>query len=216
MLIFTVLFHKVAKLDAGSKLPYPLLVLSGIVIWNFFSGSVNKAGNSLIGASYLISKVYFPRLLVPLASVMVEIVDFLVAAGLLAAMMIYYRAVPGPQIVLLPVAVAGAGLVAIGIGLWLAALNVEYRDIQVLVPFVLQLSMYVTPVVYPLTALPDRYRRLALLNPMTGVVETFRAALFGLPVPWKALGWSFAVGLLFFGTGVYYFRRMERMFADIL
>lgn len=216
MTIFTILFHKVAKLDAGAGVPYPVFVLSGIILWNFFAGSVIKAGNSLVGASYLISKVYFPRLLVPMAAVVVEMVDFLVAALLLTGLMFWYRVLPGPAILLVPVAILTAALLAFGIGLWLAALNVEYRDIQVVIPFVLQVGMYVTPVVYPLTALPLKYQKLARLNPMTGVVELLRALLLGTPYSAYGFAWSVFVGLTLFFGGLYYFRKKERDFIDIV
>jgi lipopolysaccharide transport system permease protein len=216
MIIFTLLFNRVAHFQAEGGAPYPVFVLSGLLIWNLVSNSINRAGNSLIGSSFLISKVYFPRLIIPLSNVVTEIVDFGVAALLLAAMMIWYRTLPGITILLLPVAVLIACVMALGVGLWIAALNVEYRDIRVAVPFVLQLGMYVTPIVYPLTAIPERYRWLAVLNPMTGIVQTFRASLLRLDVPTTALAWSAAAAILLLVSGGYYFRRMERRFADIL
>lgn len=216
MVIFTLLFNRVAKFQAEGGRPYPLFVLSGLLVWNLVANAIMRAGNSLIGASFLISKVYFPRLIIPLSNVVTEIVDFGVAALLLAAMMIWYRALPGLTIVFLPVAVVCACVLALGAGLWIAALNVEYRDIRVAVPFALQLGMYVTPIVYPLTAIPERYRWLAALNPVTGIAQTFRASLLNLPVPAAALAWSAAASLLLLFSGAYYFRRMERRFADIL
>lgn len=216
MVIFTLLFSRVAKLPVGTSVPYPVFVLSGILIWNFVSGAILKAGNSLIGASYLISKVYFPRLLVPLSNIVSDLVDFGVAALLLIPLMLWYGVFPGVQILLAPFFVLLAALLALGIGLWIAALNVEYRDVRVVIPWILQIAMYVTPVVYPLSALPERYRWIALLNPMTGVVEGFRATLFGTPLPMLPLLVSVVAALLLLVGGAFYFRRMERLFADVL
>lgn len=216
MLIFTLLFSRVAKLPVGTTVPYPVFVLAGILIWGFASSAVLKAGNSLIGAGYLISKVYFPRLVIPLSNVASDLVDFAIAALLLIPMMLWYGVVPGPSILLAPLIVLVAAVLALGIGLWVAALNVEYRDVRVVIPWILQIAMYATPVVYPLEALPERYRWIALLNPMTGVVEGFRAALFGTPLPLFPLLLSVAAALLFLLSGAFYFRRMERLFADVL
>ncbi|HEX8152556.1 MAG TPA: ABC transporter permease, partial [Thermoanaerobaculia bacterium] len=174
------------------------------------------AGNSLIGSSFLISKVYFPRLTIPLSRFVVELADMGVAGLLLFALMLWYRLIPGPQIVLLPVVLVLVTLLAVGTGLWLAALNVEYRDLRVLIPFVLQLAMYATPVVYPLALLPERYRAAVTLNPMTGIVEGFRAALFGTPIPATQLLVSAIFASLLTISGLFYFRRMERLFADVL
>jgi len=216
MIIFTLLFNRVAHFQAEGGAPYPVFVLSGLLVWNLVANAINRAGNSLIGSSFLISKVYFPRLIIPLSNVVTEIVDFGVAALLLVALMVWYRTLPGITILLLPVAVLIACLMALGVGLWIAALNVEYRDIRVAVPFILQLGMYVTPIVYPLTAIPERYRWLAVLNPMTGIAQTFRASLLRLPVPTTALAWSATAAIVLLVSGGYYFRRMERRFADIL
>lgn len=216
MIIFTLIFHRAARFEADRNMPYPLFVFSGLVIWNLVMNGISKAGNSLIGSSYLISKVYFPRLIIPLSNVVGEAVDFAVAGVLLIALMIRYRAVPGIGIVLLPLPLLLAFLLSFGAGLWVAALNVEYRDVRIAIPFVLQLAMYLTPVVYPLSAIPLRYRPLALLNPMTGIVQTFRAALLDLPVPGTALAWSAFIAVLTAVSGLYFFRRMERLFADVI
>jgi lipopolysaccharide transport system permease protein len=214
MIIFTFLFNRVARIETA--LPYSVFVLSGLLIWNFFSGVVQHAGNSLIGSAFLISNVYFPRLAVPLSTVAVQLVDLGVSGILLAAVMIWYRVVPGLSIVFLPLAILLALVFALGIGLWIAALNVQYRDIRVVIPFVLQIAMYATPVVYPLERLPEKYRALAVLNPLTGMVEAFRASLFGTPVALQHVAVSAAVALVMLVSGVFYFRRMERLFADVL
>jgi lipopolysaccharide transport system permease protein len=216
MLIFTLLFGRVAKLSVTTQVPYPVFVLAGLLIWNFVAGAISQVGNSLLGAAYLISKAYFPRLVVPLSNIVTSLVDFGVAALLLVPVMLWYRVIPGPEILLAPLLILLATLFALGVGLWIAALNIEYRDIRVVIPWILQIAMYVTPVVYPLSALPERYRVVATLNPMSGIVEGFRATLFGTPVPYSALLWSVAVSLLLVFSGAFYFRRVERRFADML
>lgn len=216
MLIFTLLFGRVARLSVTTPVPYPVFVLAGLLLWNFVAGAVNHVGNSLLGAAYLISKAYFPRLVVPLSNLLTNLVDFAIAALLLVPVMLWYRVVPGLEILLAPLVVLLATFLALGVGLWIAALNVEYRDIRIVIPWVLQIAMYVTPVVYPLSALPERYRLIATLNPMCGIVEAFRATLFGTPMPYGPLLWSVAASLLLLVTGAFYFRRVERRFADVL
>ncbi|HYK01383.1 MAG TPA: ABC transporter permease [Thermoanaerobaculia bacterium] len=216
MLIFTLLFNRVAKLGASLTVPYALFVLAGLLIWNFINSVIQNGGNSLIGSSFLISKVYFPRLVIPLANGVTSLVDFGVALLLLVPLMIWYRFVPGPELLLAPLVVLLAGAFSMGVALWIAALNVEYRDVRVVVPWILQIAMYATPVVYPLAALPPAYRPFAIANPATGIVEAFRGCLFGTPVPAGALAWSIAASLLLLASGALYFRRMERLFADTL
>jgi lipopolysaccharide transport system permease protein len=216
MLIFTVIFGRVAKLGVTTDVPYPVFVLAGVLLWNFAAGAINHVGNSLLGASYLISKAYFPRLVVPLSNIVTDLVDFVIAAALLVPVMLWYRVIPSVGILLAPLIVLLATMFALGVGLWIAALNIEYRDIRIVIPWVLQIAMYVTPVVYPLAALPARYRTVAVLNPMSGIVEAFRATLFGTAVPTMPLLWSVAASLLLLLTGAFYFRRAERRFADIL
>ena len=216
MLIFTVLFNRVARISGIPGVPYPVFVLSGLLIWTFFSSSVSRSSQGLIGQAYLISKVYFPRLVIPLAGIVVDLTDLFVSGLLLAALMIWYGTVPALTIVFLPVVLSIAIAFAIGTGLWLASLNVRYRDFRVLIPFALQIAMYATPVVYPLAALPEKYRVAARLNPMAGIVEGFRAALFGLPMPSRDLAYSAVVAAILLVSGLFYFRRMERHFADVL
>lgn len=216
MLIFTLLFGRVARLSVTTSVPYPVFVLAGLLLWNFVAGAINHVGNSLLGASYLISKAYFPRLVVPLSNIATDLVDFGVAALLLVPVMLWYHFIPGPEILLAPLLVILATMLALGAGLWIAALNIEYRDIRIVIPWLLQIAMYVTPVIYPLSALPERYRDLAVFNPMSGIVESFRATLFGTPVPYAPLLWSVVSSLILLVTGAFYFRRVERRFADIL
>lgn len=216
MIIFTFVFNRVAKISSGSSVPYPLFVMVGLLPWNFFSSGVLASGNSLIGSSGLISKVYFPRLIVPISSIAVAFFDFLVTSVILAALMVWYRVAPGPSFLLLPIVLAAAASLALGLGFLCSALNVEYRDVRVVIPFILQLWMYATPVVYPVTALPAAYRKLAIWNPLTGVVLGFRACILNEPMPWNALGVSFGAGAVLFLAGAFYFRRMERQFADVI
>lgn len=216
MLIFTLIFSRVAKLRGEAGIPYPLFVLTGIVLWNFVSGAINRSGNSLLGTAHLISKVYFPRLLIPFSHVVTDVVDFAIAALLIIPLMFWYGVWPGVAILLAPVVVFLAAVFALGIGLWVAALNIEYRDIRVIIPWILQIAMYAAPVVYPLSALPERYRWIAIANPMTGLLESFRATLFGTPLHFVALAWSVVASVLILVSGAYYFRRKERLFADLL
>jgi lipopolysaccharide transport system permease protein len=191
-------------------------VLAGVLLWNFIASAIQRSGNSLLGATHLISKVYFPRLVIPLSNVITDTVDLAVSALLLVPLMIWYGVFPGASILLAPLVVIAAGVLAVGAGLWLAALNVEYRDIRVIIPWVLQIAMYVAPVVYPLSAVPEKYRWLAVLNPATGLIEAFRGALFGTSVELMPLLWSLTAAALLFASGAFYFRRMERLFADEL
>lgn len=216
MLIFTLLFNRIARLESKPGVPYPLFVLSGVILWNFISGAIQRSGNSLLGASHLISKVYFPRLVIPLSNGLTDAVDFVLAAILLIPMMFWYGVMPPAAILAAPVVVLLAGLFAIGTGFWVAALNVEYRDVRILVPWVLQIAMYIAPVVYPLSAVPQRWRWAAILNPATGLIEAFRATLFGTTLEWTPVAWSIFAALVLFVSGAYFFRRMERLFADEL
>lgn len=215
MLIFTLVFNRIARIDAG-QIPYPVFVLSGLLPWGFFAAGVLSAANSLVGNANLITKVYFPRLLIPTASVAGGLIDLIVAGIVLGGMLAWNGIVPSAKVLFLPLVILLAAVLTLGLGLWLAALNVKYRDVRVMIPFVLQLWMYATPVVYPQHLLPEPWRTFAVLNPMLGVVEGFRWCLFGGELPLLALGSSlvFAVGL--FAGGVLFFRRMERTFVDVI
>ena len=220
MAIFTVLFGVLLKAPSGD-LPYPLFALSGLLPWNYFSSALTRSSNSVVNSANLVTKIYFPRLVIPLASVLSSLLDFLVAAGVFAVMMLLYRVAPTPAVLFLPVFVLLAMVTALGFGLWLSALNVRYRDVNYLVPFAVQIWMYVTPVVYASTLIPEQYRFLLSLNPMTGVVEGFRWALLGpgasntaLSAPLVAI--SVAISLVVFFSGLVFFRTTERVFADIV
>ncbi len=216
VLIFTVLFHRVARIQPDVNVPYALFVMAALVPWTLFANGVLASGNSLIGSSYLISKVYFPRMIVPAASVLGGLVDFLVTLGAVIVLMFVYGVAPAATILLLPLPVAIALALTLGVGFWLSALNVEYRDIRIVIPVIVQFWLYATPVVYPLSALSGIVRTVAQLNPMTGVALFFRNALLGATLDWTALAYSALVAAVLLVTGAFYFRRMERLFADVL
>ena len=215
MLMFTVIFGKFAKMPSDG-FPYPIFVYSALLPWTFFSSAVAAGAHSLVGSAPLLSKVYFPRLIIPLSSTGGAVVDFLVSAGLLLLMMVWYRVGWTPQLAmtlpLLVLLVITAGC----IGTLLSAVTVTYRDFTHITPFLLQIWMYATPVVFPLSVVPERWRWLLYLNPVTGIVEGFRSALLGKPFDLVALGSSLAWAVVLLGASVAYFERVERRFADII
>lgn len=213
--VFTIFLGMLARVPSGD-LPYPLLAFSGLALWTFFSGAVMQSANSLIGNSHLITKVYFPRMLIPAAAVGARLFDFAVAFLVLLAMMAFYGTPPGWSALFLLAPIVLAASLALGIGIWGAAINVKYRDVGVVLPVALQLWMFASPVVYPSTLVPEKWRWLYSLNPFAGIVEGFRAALFGRPFDWASFG---AASLVTFATlivAVYFFRRMEKSFADVI
>lgn len=214
-LIFTVLFGLLLNVPSGD-VPYPVFALTGLIPWQYFAGSLTRTSTSLVGNANLITKVYFPRLIIPLTGVLSGLVDFLIGFLLLVIMLLVYRIRPGAEIVLLPGFLLLALVTALGFGMWLAALNVRYRDINYLVPFLVQIWLYATPVAYGSTLIPEQYRWLLGLNPMTGVVEGFRWALLGQPPPGRLFALSVSIAVAVLITGLVYFRRTERTFADIV
>ncbi len=217
MLVFTFVFGRLAKMDDGA-VPYPILVFAGLLSWQFFATALMESSNSLIVNASMISKVYFPRLIVPASSVIVTFVDFLISVGIMAVLMVYYQFVPTWKIVFVPGFVALVFFAAMGAGLWFGALNVRFRDFRYVVPFFVQLGFYVSPVGYVSTKVPEHLRLLYSLNPMVGVIDGFRWAILGgehqLNRP--ALAISVVVVLLLFSSGVWFFRRVERTFADVI
>jgi lipopolysaccharide transport system permease protein len=213
MLIFTLFFGRLAKMPSEG-IPYPLFAYAGLLPWTFFSNAVTNSGNSLVGNAHLITKVYFPRMIIPSAAVLAGLVDMAVAFILLAVLMGYYHVSIGVGIVLLPVAIILVFLLALAVGLWMSALNVKYRDIRYALPFVIQLWMFASPVIYPASIVPSRWRWVMALNPLAGLIETFRASLFGLPFDWTALGLSTVITLAALVYAAYVFRKLERGFAD--
>jgi lipopolysaccharide transport system permease protein len=218
MVIFTVVFGKIAKLPSDGTTPYALMVFAGMLPWSFFSTALADASNSLIGNANLISKVYFPRLVVPFAAVMVAFVDFLISFAILVGLMIWYQFMPGWQILLLPLFAAIAFTASLGIGLWITALNVKYRDFRYVIPFIVQLSLYVSPVGFSSSVIPDEWRIVYSLNPLVGVIDGFRWCLLGgesqLYPP--SLGLSIGVTIFFVWLGIRQFRKMENSFVDLI
>jgi len=215
MLIFTLFFGRLAGMPSDN-IPYPLFAYAGLLPWTFFSNAVTNSGNSLVGNSNLITKVYFPRMIIPMATVGSGLLDFAIAFGLLVILMIYYGVGFSLSILMLPVLVVLTGLLAIGIGMWMSALNVKYRDIRYALPFIIQLGMFATPIIYPASLVPEKWRWLIALNPLTGQIEAYRSAIFGKPFDWFSLGISalITVAILFYSAIM--FKRMEKSFADII
>lgn len=216
MVVFSLFFGRLAGLPSDGA-PYPVFVYAGLLPWTYFSAAVTAAGESMVGSSSLITKVYFPRLIIPLAAALAGLLDFFVASSLLIGMMAWYGIVPGAAALLLPALVALVFFSAVGAGLWLAALNVQYRDIRYVIPFLMQLWLFATPVIYPSGIIPARYQWAMALNPMAGIIKAFRACLLGTQqVDWLSLGVSAGVTALLVISGLYYFRSVERTFADVV
>src|SRR5262245_32922215 len=218
MVVFTVVFGKLAKLPSDGTAPYALMVFAGALPWSFFATAVGDASNSLIRNANLISKVYFPRLIVPIAAVMVAFVDFIVGLAILVGLMIWYRFMPGWQILLLPAFAAVAFMASLGIGVWITALSVKYRDFHYVVPFLVQIGLYASPVGFSSSIIPEQWRLVYSLNPMVGVIDGFRWCLLGgesqlyLPGFWLSL----VVAGVFMWLGIRQFRKMEKGFADLI
>lgn len=217
VVVFVLVFDKLARLPAEG-LPYPVLVLAGMLPWQLASGSLGSASSSLIGNANLISKVYFPRLIVPLASVAVCLVDFLVTCPSLLIVLPFYGVPFTWRLLALPALIAVALLTALGPGLWLCALNVRFRDVQYVVPFLLQFGLYVSPVGYSSSLVPTEYQPLFAINPMVGIIEGFRWSVGGghVAFPFLALAVSLSVSGVLLAGGLWYFRRTERTFADLI
>ncbi|HKG62190.1 MAG TPA: ABC transporter permease [Pyrinomonadaceae bacterium] len=215
MIIFTIFFGRLAGV-ASAGIPYPLFALAGLVPWTFFANAITASGNSLVGSANLITKVYFPRLIVPAAAMMAGLVDFLLAFLMLVVLMFYYRVTPTVQILFLPVLILLTALFSLGVGTWMSALNVKYRDVRFALPFLIQLWLFVSSVILPSTSIPQKWRWLIMLNPMSGIIEGYRAALFGLPFDWPALGIASALTIVVLLYAIYAFGRVERSFADII
>ena len=215
-IVFSVIFGSFAKVPSDG-VPYPVFSLAALVPWTYFSTALSGAGNSLVVSNNLITKVYFPRLVIPLTPVLVGLVDVAISMLLLFGMMAWYHIAPTLlSIVLVPLLLIVSALLATGVGAWLAALNIKYRDVKYVLPFLVQLWMYASPIVYPSSIVPERVRWLYALNPMVGIIEGFRGALLGTSnTGWGAIALSIGTGLLIFLAGTMYFRRSERHFADI-
>lgn len=216
MAIFAVIFGRLANIPSDG-LPYPIFAFAALLPWNFFSQALSRSGTSLVGNSNLITKIYFPRLLIPIAASVSPLVDLLCSFVLLLGLMAFYGIVPGAAVLLLPVFMLLALLTSLAAGLWLSALNVRYRDVGHTIPFLVQVWMYASPVAYSVTMVPVKWRLLYSLNPMVGVIEGFRWALLGSRQPdFGVITVSAAVMLLLLVTGLLYFKQMEQSFADII
>jgi lipopolysaccharide transport system permease protein len=217
MVVLTVVFGRLANMPSGG-VPYPLLVLCGMLPWQFFSTAVSECGNSLVSNTSLISKVYFPRMTVPASSVITSLVDLLLSVGLLALLMVWYQYLPGPRVFLLPLFLLIAFAAAFGCGVWISALMVKYRDFRFVVPFVVQFGLYISPVGFTSEVVPEPWRLLYSLNPMVAAIDGFRWAVLGgtAALYWPGFLLSLVVVGALLGTGIRYFRRTERTFADVI
>jgi len=217
MIVLTVIFGKLAKFPSEGT-PYPILVFAAMLPWQMFANALTESSNSLISSANMLSKVYFPRMIVPASAVIVSLVDFLISFALMAILMLWYQFVPGWRLLTLPFFLLLALMAALGCGIWLSALNVKYRDFRYIVPFMVQFGLYISPVGFISSVVPDKWRLLYSLNPMVGVIDGFRWAILRGDLPLYLPGFSLSVvlTLLIFCFGLVYFRRMERTFADVI
>ncbi len=215
MVVFSLFFGGLAQIPSDG-VPYPLFSLAALLPWTLFAEGMTRSTISMVSNAGIMTKVYFPRLIMPAASIMSPLVDFCVAFGILIIMMAYYGFVPTINVIFLPLLVVFAMMTSLAVGLWLSALNVKYRDFQYTVPFLIQIWMFASPVVYPASMVPEQFRFLYALNPMTGVIEGFRWALLGTNPPSMMIFISLGVVIALLVSGVFYFRRMEQYFADIV
>ena len=218
MVVFTVIFGKLAKLPSDGTTPYALMVFAGMLPWSFFATALSDSSNSLIANANLISKVYFPRLIVPMAAVVVAFIDFLISFAILVGLMVWYAFVPGWHILLLPIFTAVAFITSFGVGVWITALNVKYRDFRYVIPFIVQLGLYVSPVGYSSGIIPDEWRLAYSLNPMVGVIDGFRWCILGgeSQIYWPGFVLSLGIAGFFLWLGIRQFRKTEKSFADLI
>jgi lipopolysaccharide transport system permease protein len=216
MLVLTVVFGRIAQLPSEG-VPYPIMVFSALLPWQLFSNALSESSNSLVTNAQMLTKVYFPRLVIPTSSVIVSLVDFFISIVLLAFLMLWYGNLPGLRALALPLFLGLALMAALGGGFWLSALNIQYRDFRYIVPFLVQFGLYISPVGFSSAVVPEKWRLLYSLNPMVGVIDGFRWALLGSEVSLYLPGFilSVALVLILFFSGLWYFRRMERVFADV-
>ena len=215
MVVFTIFFGKLGKIPSDG-FPYPLFTFAALLPWQLFAHSLTYASQSLVGEARLITKVYFPRLVIPISSVLAGLVDFAIAFGILLLLMLYYGVLPTARIFLLPAFIGMALISSLAVGLWLSALNVKYRDVRYTVPFLTQFWLFVSPVAYPASMVPEKWQWLYGLNPMAGVIEGFRWALLGTSPPMGTIFISLFLTILLFVGGLYYFRNTEKVFADVI
>ena len=216
MVVFSVFFGKFAKIPSEG-IPYPIFVYVGLLPWTYFSESLTRATDSVVSDANLVRKIYFPRLITPLSASLSALLDFFISFGILLFLMVYYQFMPAKGIILFPVLAFFTFLCSTGVGFWLSALNVMYRDVRYIVPFIVRLGLFLTPVIYPVSIVSQEYRWLLYLNPMTGIIEGCRASILGYKsVPIFGLSLSAAIILIFFISGAFFFRKMEKNFADVI
>ncbi len=216
MIVFTIFFGEFAKMPSEG-VPYPVFSYAALVPWTFFSSAVGASGNSLVGNSDLLTKVYFPRFAIPASAALSGIIDFFIASTILVGIMFYYHIPVRPELLMWPVLVVPVIVLALGLGMIFSSLNVRYRDIKYAIPFFIQMLLFVTPIIYPIGILPAKYQKIAALNPLTGIIEAFRSIVLpGKTLDIKLLSFSIAVSLVIFFIGLKYFRQTEKEFADIV
>lgn len=215
MILFSVVFGRLASIPSDGY-PYPVFVYAALLPWTFFSGGVSSASGSVVGSMHLVNKVYFPRLLIPMASIGSGLVDFAISALVLLGLMVYYGIGWSVNLLLAPVLVVAVVFTSLGVGIFLAALNVTYRDFRYVIPFLLQFWLFATPVVYPLSIIPETWQWLAFLNPMTGLIQGFRSCFLGMPIDVSGIALSALIAGLAFVAGALYFANVERKFADVI
>jgi lipopolysaccharide transport system permease protein len=215
MVVFTFFFGQVARIPSDG-VPYRLFSYTGLLLWTYFSVTLGQVGNSLVANSALITKIYFPRVLLPAAAAFGGLLDLLVGSVFLVGMLVYYHVSPSWTLLLTPLFVLETVLLVMGSGMLLAALNVRYRDVKYTIPFVVQIGLFVTPIIYPLSFFPPRAQPWFALNPMAGIVEGFRASLLGTPIDWTMVGYSWLITLALLFIGSLHFRSVERIFADVV
>jgi lipopolysaccharide transport system permease protein len=215
LLIFSLVFGRAMQVDTGG-VPYPVFAVCGMSAWTYFAFVMNQAGNSIIGAQAMIQKIYFPRLIIPLSKAVVGFVDFGISFLFILGLIAWFGVVPSGNIVFLPVFILLTVVTALGAGIWLSALTIRYRDFQHIVPFLVQLGLYATPIAYPSSLIPERFQLLVHLNPMAGIVESFRWSILGGEAPHPYSYLSFGLSVILFLSGLLYFRKVERVMADIV
>lgn len=216
MIIFSVIFGRFGKLPSDG-VPYPIFVFIGLLPWQYFASVLGQSTSSVVGGGSMVTKIYFPRLILPASTAIAALIDLVIASSILLLMLVYYKVSISLGILIVPFLVMLVIMNAVGFGMWLAALNVRYRDVQHAIPFLIQIWMFATPVIYPSSMVGERFAWILALNPMGGVIEAFRPAVLGhAPIPWEQLGISAAVGFLVFVGGMFYFKKVERYFADVI
>lgn len=215
LLLLVIIFGKGLKLDTGS-IPYPLFALSGMAAWTYFSFVLQQSGNSIIGAQEMVKKIYFPRLIIPLSKSITGFVEFSVTFIFLLVLMIYYQLPLTSNLIYFPLFLVAVIVISLGAGIWMSALTIRYRDLQHMVPFIVQIGLYASPIAYKATIIPEKWRLLYYFNPMAGVIDGFRFSLLGEEISWYYASISISIGIVLFFTGIFYFKKVERIMADIV